>query len=177
MAGRTRGAFGPLLIFLAAMAMLPEPAAAEIPGAPPLVDVSGTAFTSTDYTDRVVLINFWATWCAPCRKEMPDLDELQSSFNPAQLTVLGIAADDAEAVRLYLEQIPVDYPIYIGDPDPVFAWSEALGNRVLGLPFSALLDHTGTVRWIKAGGRITVEEMTPLINQLLEEDASTGDMQ
>jgi thiol-disulfide isomerase/thioredoxin len=174
MTGRTRTAFGPFVLLL--MLSL-TPASAGIPGAPLLSDLAGSPFVSASFDDRIVLVNFWATWCAPCRKEMPDLDELQNRFDPDKFTVVGIAADEMAEVRNYLDEVPVDYPIYVGDPDQVFAWSEALGNRVVGLPFSALLDHTGTVRWVKAGGRIAVEEMTPLINQLLQEKASTGELQ
>lgn len=142
-------------------------AAAEMPQAPALTDPGGRPFAANDYADRLLLINFWATWCQPCRLEMPDLDELQRQYDPGRLTVLGIAADEAEAVAAYLDAVPVEYPIYIGNPDAVFAWSERLGNYVVGLPFSALVDASGTIRWIKVGGRISVEEVRAMVDELL----------
>ena len=150
-------------------------AAAQIPAAPMLKSPAGEAFAFERYADRPLLVNFWATWCLPCRIEMPDLDELQSHFDAEQFTVLGIAADEADAVIDYLDTLPVSYPIYAGDPDQVFAWSEQLGNQVLGLPFSALIDRAGTIRWVKMGGRISVEEMQPLVEELLEENPSYGE--
>lgn len=149
--------------------------AAEVPDPPELSSPTGGQFALDRYAGRPLLVNFWATWCLPCRIEMPDLDELQSHFDAEQFTVLGVAADDMVAVIDYLETLPVDYPIYAGDPDEVFAWSEQLGNRVLGLPFSALLDRSGTVRWVKMGGRIEVNEMLPLVEGLLAQNSSEGE--
>lgn len=164
-------------IFLAlSWADISSIAAAQIPDPPALSSPAGERFALDRYTGRPLLVNFWATWCLPCRIEMPDLDELQSHFDAEQFTVLGIAADEADAVIDYLETLPVSYPIYAGDPDQVFAWSEQLGNRVLGLPFSALIDRTGTVRWVKMGGRISVEEMQPLVDELLEENPTLGEV-
>jgi len=154
-------------LILLATVLLSCRAAAEMPAAPALADLDGRPFAASDFDDRLLLINFWATWCLPCRIEMPDLDELQQHYDPGQLTVLGIAADEPEAVATYLEAVPVGYPVYIGDPDEVFAWSERLGNYVVGLPFSALLDASGTIRWIKAGGRISVEEARSMVDELL----------
>lgn len=157
-------------------AVITSIATAQIPDPPALRSPDGVLFDLEKYADRPLLVNFWATWCLPCRIEMPDLDELQSHFDAEQFTVLGIATDEADAVIDYLETLPVSYPIYAGDPDQVFAWSEQLGNRVLGLPFSALIDRTGTVRWVKMGGRISVEEMQPLVEELLKENPTLGEV-
>ncbi len=148
---------------------------AQLPYPPALNSPVGDRFALDRYSGRPLLVNFWATWCLPCRIEMPDLDELQSRFDAEQFTVLGIAADEAEAVVDYLETLPVSYPIYAGDPDQVFAWSEHLGNRALGLPFSALIDREGMVRWTKMGGRISVEEMQPLVEELIKENSTWGE--
>ena len=143
--------------------------AAELPSSPELISTSGEAFAMEDYADQILLVNVWASWCGPCRHEMPDLDELQVHFTDEPFTVLGVAADEMEGVKEYLKSIPVSYPNYAGDPDKVFAWSQKLGNYQLGVPFSALIDTTGTIRWTKMGGRITKDEVAPIISELLKE--------
>jgi len=140
-----------------------------LPTPPVLKNQSGQTFDPQNYNEGLMLINVWATWCAPCRIEMPDLEELQGEFDPEQFQVIGVAADDADAVAEYLKTIEVTYPNYIGDPDQVFSWSEQLGNRVVGVPFSAIVDPSGAVRWTKMGGRILVEELEPVIHELINE--------
>ena len=122
-----------------------------------------------DYSEQILLVNVWASWCGPCRVEMPDLDELQEHFADEPFTVLGVAADNIAGVKDYLEAVPVAYPNYAGDPDQVFGWSQKLGNHHLGVPFTALVDTTGAIRWTKMGGGITIDEVAPKIKQLLEE--------
>lgn len=160
-----------LLIFLAATASV---SVAEIPAPPSLISPAGEALAMDAYSDQILLVNIWASWCGPCRLEMPDLDELQAHFADEQFTVIGVAADEIEGVKEYLKAVPVAYPNYAGDPDQVFAWSEKLGNHQLGVPSTALVDATGSIRWTKMGGRISVDEVAPMINQLLEE-LSVGD--
>ena len=122
-----------------------------------------------DYSEQILLVNVWASWCGPCRVEMPDLDELQEHFADEPFTVLGVAADNIAGVKDYLKAVPVAYPNYAGDPDQVFGWSQKLGNHHLGVPFTALVDTTGAIRWTKMGGGITIDEVAPKIKQLLEE--------
>lgn len=140
-----------------------------LPIPPEMKNQAGEVFDPQNYRNGLMLVNVWATWCAPCRIEMPDLEELQQQYEPSQFQVIGIAADEPDAVAEYLQTIKVTYPNYIGDPDQVFGWSEQLGNRVVGVPFSAIVDQTGTVRWTKMGGRILVEELEPVIHELLNE--------
>ena len=142
----------------------------QLPAPPVMTSLAGETFSLASYEDRLVLLNFWATWCAPCRIEMPDLEELQHEFDENKFKVIGLAADEIDGVKEYLQTTPVSYPNYIGDPDEVFAWSERLGNRVVGVPFTALIDTTGTIRWTKMGGRISLEELAPIINQMLNEN-------
>jgi len=89
-----------------------------------------------------VLLNFWATWCAPCLVEMPVFDRWQKQYGPQGLQVVGISMDDDSApVRRTLLKAKVNYPIAMGDA--------ALGQRyggVLGLPLTFLIDRKGVVR-------------------------------
>lgn len=150
-------------------------ALAEVPAPPSLISTGGEVFAIEDYSGQILLVNVWASWCGPCRVEMPDLDELQEFFSDEPFTVLGVAADNIEGVKAYLTSVPVSYPNYAGNPDQVFGWSQKLGNHHLGVPFTALIDTSGTIRWTKMGGRITIDEVAPMIKQLLEELSAKED--
>lgn len=95
-----------------------------------------------DFAGRPVLVNVWASWCGPCIKEMPELDRFARAAGPAGVQVLGIALDDAVAVRAFLERVPVGYPIVLDQPGPADA-GVRLGNRKGVLPYSVLLDAQG----------------------------------
>ena len=122
-----------------------SPATASPPsGAVDLVlpDLDGKPQRLSRWRGQRVLVNFWATWCGPCRKEMPALSAAQKQY--PQVRVVGVAMDQPQAVRDYLRQTPVDYPVLIGidaSPDP----SEVLGNSVGGLPYSVLLGPDGRI--------------------------------
>jgi|SRR5450631_2794043 len=80
-----------------------------------LTDLNGKAWTLKDLRGKVVLVNFWATWCPPCRKEMPDLEVLYRRFGPQGLVVLGISDEDAAAVSPFIAKQGTTYPILL-DP-------------------------------------------------------------
>ena len=142
---------------------------AQTADAPALTDLKNQVVKLESYRSRVVLVNFWATWCAPCRQEMPELDQLATRYAQKKFTVLGVAADEPADVKTFVGKLGIHYPIAVGDPDQVFAWSARLGNQSEGLPFSILLDGSGKVRWSKSGGRISVAELQPVIDKLLVE--------
>ena len=80
-----------------------------------LTDLNGKSWTLKDLRGKVVLLNFWATWCPPCRKEMPDLETLNQRFGPKGLVILGISDEDAATVSAFIAQHQVTYPILL-DP-------------------------------------------------------------
>ncbi len=104
-------------------------------------DLAGRQVHLADYRGKLVLLNFWATWCAPCRKEMPLFSEWQRDYRAQGLQIIGISMDDDIAsVKQLLAQRPVRYPIVVGDAK--------LGERfggVLGLPLSFLIDAQGRI--------------------------------
>ena len=118
---------------------------------PALTTLDGDAVSLDDYQGKSVLLNFWATWCGPCRKEMPELSHLAERLDPEKAVVLGVAADEMDGVAAFIAEVPVAYPIVVGDPDQLFMWSAELGNFVQGLPFSVLLDESGDPVWVKMG--------------------------
>ena len=103
-----------------------------------LTDLQGKSWTLSELRGRVVLVNFWATWCQPCRKEMPDLEDLYNRFKGEGLVVLGISDDDAAKVRPFIAEHAVTYPILL-DPDrkvnDLF--------KVEGIPKTFIYDRSG----------------------------------
>ncbi|MBL8334037.1 MAG: TlpA family protein disulfide reductase [Rubrivivax sp.] len=110
----------------------------------------GGEFSLGDFRGRVLVLNFWATWCPPCVKEMPELDRLQREQGPAGVQVVGLAIDQPDSVRRFLKQTPVSFPIGLAG----FEGSEIgrqLGNSAGGLPFTAVFDRQGQVVERKLG--------------------------
>ncbi len=113
------------------------------------VDGNGTPRALSNFRGKVVLLNVWATWCAPCRKEMPALDRLQQMLGGADFEVLALSIDvgGTAAVRRFYEEMGIRaLAIYV---DPT---TEATGKlRSLGIPTTLLLDREGRERWRKTG--------------------------
>lgn len=103
-----------------------------------LADLSGKQWTLKNLTGKVVLVNFWATWCPPCRKEMPDLEAMYQRFKERGLVILAISDEDASKVKPFIEERKFSYPILL---DPGRKVSETF--RVEGIPKSFLYDRNG----------------------------------
>jgi len=107
-----------------------------------LQDTAGREITSNSWAGKVVVLNYWATWCPPCLREMPMLAQLQQGYDTGRLQVVGVAIDDADSVRRFLDENQVDYQILLGDVASV-ELSKRLGNRTGGLPFTVVFDRVG----------------------------------
>jgi thiol-disulfide isomerase/thioredoxin len=105
-------------------------------------DLSGQPRRLVDWRGKALLVNFWATWCAPCREEIPLLDAAQQQYASRGLQVVGIAIDNAANVRQYATSIKIDYPLLLADSAAV-GLMRSLGNASGGLPFTVLLDRSG----------------------------------
>jgi peroxiredoxin len=105
-----------------------------------LRDLSGKRWTLKEMKGSVVLLNFWATWCPPCRKEMPDLDALYRQFKDQGLVILAISDEDAGKVRPFIDQEKINYPILL---DP----GGAVGKRfeIAGIPKTFVYDRDGKI--------------------------------
>lgn len=113
-----------------------------------LPDLDGKTQQLSQWHGKRVLLNFWATWCAPCRKEMPELSAAQTRHEGVQ--VIGVALDQPQAVREYLKHTKVDYPILIGidaDPEPTLRFGDTVG----ALPYSVLIGPDGKIERTKLG--------------------------
>lgn len=114
-----------------------------------LADVEGHNHVLSEWNGKLVLVNFWATWCEPCREEMPVLDHTRRELAGKGLEVVGVAVDDADAVATFLKNSPVTYPILIGaDNDTLHKFGD--GSAVL--PYSVLIDREGKLLAQRAGG-------------------------
>lgn len=98
------------------------------------------------YEGKVIIVNFWATWCPPCREEMPDLSAVYEQYQDKNVVVLGLAIDELEAVKTFQTETPVSYPLYIAE-DEGMPLSAQLGNRKGVLPYTAIIDNSGQVAW------------------------------
>ena len=130
-----------------------------------LLSNTGQPVTNTDFAGKTTLINFWATWCVPCRKEMPMLMELHSEYAARGFQVVGIALDEVQQVNRFIEEINISYPILVGEVD-VMATSAAFGNTTGVLPYSVLVDKDGIIRWQYAGD-VDRDEISSLLDDLL----------
>ena len=111
--------------------------------------VNGELWRASDFDGRPTLVNFWATWCAPCLREMPVLQSLAKS-HAGRLNVVGIAIDDPAAVDAFVDRLGITYPILIGTSD-VRETQERFGNPDGMLPYSVVIDAGGIIRWHHLG--------------------------
>jgi thiol-disulfide isomerase/thioredoxin len=124
----------------------------------PLERPQGGPLDLKSFRGRPVLVNFWATWCPPCVREMPEIDLFFRENASNGWQVIGIAVDKPEAVVQFLARTPVQYPIAMAGFAGVELTRE-LGNDNGGLPYTVLIDRDGKVRWSKAG-ETTAAELT-----------------
>lgn len=123
----------------------------EQPGAIHLPDLDGNIVELAAIAPgRPLLVNVWASWCGPCVEEMPELQRFATTQGTDGVQVVGLALDEATAVRAFLQQVPVDYPILLDAPGPADA-SVLLGNTRGLLPYTVLLDAQRRVLRQKLG--------------------------
>lgn len=115
-----------------------------------LSDLNGVPRPISDWSGQPILINFWATWCAPCRREMPLLQKLHEESGSNGLQVIGIAIDRAPDVSAFTTETGITYPILVGQEDAIEV-TDGFGLDFLGLPFSVLVDEAGQILKIQLG--------------------------
>jgi thiol-disulfide isomerase/thioredoxin len=115
-----------------------------------LPDVAGNPHQLSEWDGKIVVLNFWATWCGPCRDEMPLLDQKRGELVAKNVEMVGIAIDDAASVKTFLKNNPVAYPILIGDEnavDPSILFGDTRGV----LPYSVLVGRDGKILTRRSG--------------------------
>jgi len=125
-------------------------------------DLAGRSIDLKSYRGKVVLLNFWATWCAPCQIELPKFDAWQKKYSAQGLQVLAVSMDDGDApVRRSVRRLHLDFPVVMGDAK--------LGDEyggVLGLPVTFLIDREGRVV-AKLKGETDLAALESQVKQLL----------
>jgi len=130
-----------------------------------LPDIHGQIRSIKEWDGKVVLINFWATWCLPCLKEIPELIALQNQYGEQGLQVIGIALQNTEEVIDFVDKHDMSYPVLAGEAE-VIVIAQSYGNHIGALPYTAIIDRHGIVSFTKAGP-VTFEEAEEVIVKLL----------
>lgn len=119
-----------------------------------LPDMQGQDQAVSQWLGKVMVVNFWATWCIPCQEEIPEFIETQEKFREQGLVFVGIALDQAEKVKAFSEEFGINYPVLVGS---MSAWSlvEAAGNKMSVLPYTVVINRSGEI----------VETYLGLVNQ------------
>lgn len=115
-----------------------------------LNDVKGQPQGLDQFRGKVLVVNYWATWCYPCREEMPGFSRLQEKYSSKNVQFIGISIDDAAKIIKFQKETPVNYPLLIGDMG-VMKSSAELGNSRQALPFTAVFDRQGKLTAAKLG--------------------------
>jgi len=115
-----------------------------------LPDPAGKPESLGQWQGKVLVVNFWATWCAPCREEMPEFVRAQDEFGGKGLQFVGIAIDEADKVRQFGEAIGVNYPLLVGGYGAM-ELSRSFGNRVMALPFTIIVGRDGNIAHVQLG--------------------------
>ncbi|MDH4381665.1 MAG: TlpA disulfide reductase family protein [Gammaproteobacteria bacterium] len=128
----------------------PPTAAASDPLTVTFSDLQGQAHALSEWRGKVLVVNFWATWCPPCLKEIPSFVELQKRYGAQGLQFVGVALDDREAVASFIASRDINYPILAGEED-VARYMQAQGNTIGALPFTLVFDRNGRLRHTQQG--------------------------
>jgi len=130
-----------------------------------LPDVSGSMRNMAEWDGQVVAVNFWATWCPPCLKEVPELVDLQHRYSTRGFQVIGIAIQKPEELTEFMSANNMNYTV-LADEEPVIEVAEKFGNIVGVLPYTAIVDRSGNIVFVRAGP-VTGEEIEVVIQPLL----------
>jgi len=117
----------------------PADVAGQAPGFT-LTDVQGRAVSLADFRGKVVVLDFWATWCPPCRREIPDFITLQSEFGSKGVQFVGIALDEPGNVKAFAQQNGMNYPVLLGDDDVAKSY-----GGISGIPTTFIIDRGGKI--------------------------------
>ena len=115
-----------------------------------LPDTEGQIHNIKEWDGKVLVVNFWATWCPPCRREMPAFIELQDEFGAQGLQFIGVAIDEADKVSEFMDTYGVNYPMLLGDLAAIDV-AKKYGNRFGALPYTVIVDRQGKITFIRRG--------------------------
>lgn len=130
-----------------------------------LPDVQGHEQSLGQWRGKVVVVNFWATWCAPCREEMPEFIRAQNDFGSKGVQFVGIAVDQVDNVDQFAKQLGLNYPALIGGYGAL-ELSKTMGNRLSALPFTIIVDRQGNIAHTQLG-LLKPEQLRSIVGKLI----------
>jgi thiol-disulfide isomerase/thioredoxin len=134
-----------------------------------LTDRDGKKRSLADWKGRPLMVNFWATWCGPCRREIPLLNQLRKEHQAQKLEIVGIAVDFRDDVLAYVKDNPISYPLLIGEEDGLAA-VEAMGVAQAAFPFTVFADSQQRILTLKLG-ELHADEADLILGRLADVDA------
>ncbi|MDZ4141506.1 MAG: TlpA disulfide reductase family protein [Methylotenera sp.] len=130
-----------------------------------LPDENGVSQNLSQYKGKIIVLNFWATWCPPCREEMPELSALHTEYKNNNVVVLGVAIDELSLVKEFSNATPVSYPL-LADENAGMALASNLGNDKSVLPYTVIINTEGEVVNTYFGRihkKLVVDALQPLL--------------
>lgn len=110
-----------------------------------LTDLDGKTHTLDEYRGKLLVVNFWATWCGPCLHEIPTLIKIQNDYAAKGFQIVGPAVDDPGTVRAEAGKLGFNYPVFVGESDAMLDLMTELGNTAGALPFSVVIGPDGKI--------------------------------
>lgn len=160
-----RPLLGLALTFLAVVVLRAEPVPAAPAPAWKLKDVNGREISSEHYKGKVVIVDFWATWCVPCRAEIPGYIELQKKYRKDGLVIIGVACDQGknavQAVKDFMKKNGMNYQVVMADDN-----TQTLFGGMDGIPTTFVIDRAGNIRDRKEGFEPTAAVEEALLKYL-----------
>lgn len=130
-----------------------------------LEDPSGKPQALAQWRGKVLVVNFWATWCPPCLKEIPEFVRMQESYGARGVQFVGIAIDDTSKVRGFMAKHGMNYPVLMAQSEGLDL-ARAAGNRLGGLPFTVVIDRSGKAARVELGV-LDEPKLAPVLERLL----------
>ncbi|MEW9898188.1 TlpA disulfide reductase family protein [Chitinivorax sp. PXF-14] len=149
----------------------PAPAAQYDLLTTPLKDLQQKPRKIAEWKGKVLVVNFWATWCAPCREEIPEFIATQKQYQTSGVQFIGVAVDEPKDVARFAKQFGINYPLLTGEEDAMEIM-RAAGNRLGGLPFTVIVDRQGKIVAV-AAGRLPQAKLEAALKQVLGQASVT----
>jgi peroxiredoxin len=130
-----------------------------------LPNLEGESHSLSHWEGQVVMLNFWAPWCPPCRKEVPAFIELQEKYAERGFTIVGITVDTRDNAQTFADTMGINYPVLIAEEKGI-ELAENYGNKVAALPYTVVLDRQGKIRFTHRS-ELSREQADQIISDLL----------